>query len=81
MRFGLNASNEVDALAVLAPCGLLYVVLKAFGEIGLLARSSIEKEEANQIRLIPLALHATPCHVFTIRGEGGMCIVAHHTLG
>ena len=81
MRLGFYTSNKVDALAVRAPGGLLYVVLKTFGEVGLLSRSSIEEEEADEIRFVPIALHATPCHVLTIRGERGVGIVAHHALG
>ena len=81
LGFGVLRREEEEALAISCPLELIYIVLKAVGEEGLLSRLQILDKETLEIGFVAVALHADPADALAIRREAGVRVIATHPLG
>ena len=81
LGFGVLRREEEEALAIGRPLELIYIVLEAVGEEGLLSRLQILDEETLEVSFVAVTLHADPADTLAIGREAGVGIIAAHPLG
>ena len=81
LGFGMLRREEEEALAISCPLELIYIVLEAVGEEGLLSRLQILDEETLEVGFVAVTLHADPADALAIGREAGVGIIATHPLG